>query len=142
MNDQVTPVPLTADNVPQDLPPLVRKALAYASGLEIGTLIIRLPDGRRFLAGGKAPGPDAELIVHDFAFAQRLIREGDIGIGEAYLAKEWDTPDLTAFLQIFAANHPMIERMGTATLNLGHAATSMRIMTSVIGSIRLGLTGR
>lgn len=111
MNDQVTPVPLTADNIPQDLPPLVRKALAYASGLEIGTLIIRLPDGRRFLAGGKAPGPDAELIVHDFAFAQRLIREGDIGIGEAYLAKEWDTPDLTAFLQIFAANHHMIERM-------------------------------
>ena len=111
MNDQATPVPLTLDNIPQDLPSLVRKSLAYATELEIGTLIIALPDGRRFIAGGKAPGPNAELIVHDFGFAQRLIREGDIGIGEAYLAKEWDTPDLTAFLQIFAANHHMIERM-------------------------------
>ena len=102
---------LTEANVPQDLPPLVRKALAYASQLQNGTLTITLPDGRRFLAGGKAPGPDAGLIVHDYGFANLLIREGDIGIGEAYLAKQWDTPDLTAFLQLFAANHHMIAQM-------------------------------
>ena len=103
--------PLTVDNVPGDLPSLVRKALVYASGLEVGSLTITLPDGRQFLAGGHAPGPNAALIVHDYGFAQRLIREGDIGIGEAYLAKEWDTPDLTAFLQLFAANHHMIAQM-------------------------------
>lgn len=109
--DRQTPMAITAQTVPQDLPPLVRKALAYASQIENGTLTIELPDGRRFIAGGRNAGPSAELIVRDYAFAQRLIREGDIGIGEAYLAKEWDTPDLTAFLQLFAANHHMIATM-------------------------------
>ena len=45
------------------------------------------------------------MKVHDFGFASRLLRGGDIGIAEAYLRGEWDTPDLTQFLYLFCVNH-------------------------------------
>jgi cyclopropane-fatty-acyl-phospholipid synthase len=33
---------------------------------------------------------------------------GDIGFAEAYIAGEWETPDLTAFLYIFCVNHEAV----------------------------------
>ena len=36
---------------------------------------------------------------------------GDIGIAEAYLNGEWDTPDLTQFLYLFCVNHDLIQAM-------------------------------
>ena len=44
-------------------------------------------------------------------FASRLINGGDIGIAEAYLAGDWDTPDLTQFLYLFCVNHDLIQAM-------------------------------
>ena len=36
---------------------------------------------------------------------------GDIGIAEAYLHGQWDTPDLTHFLYLFCVNHELIQSM-------------------------------
>lgn len=57
------------------------------------------------------PGPAAAMAIHDHAFAWRLLNGGDIGIAEAYLRREWDTPDLTQFLYIFCVNHDLIQAM-------------------------------
>lgn len=51
------------------------------------------------------------MRLHSYAFASRLINGGDIGIAEAYLNREWDTPDLTQFLYLFCVNHEMIQAM-------------------------------
>ena len=64
----------------------------------------------RFRFSGTQPGPAAEMTVHDLGFARRLLEGGDIGIGEAYLRGEWETPDLTHFLELFCANHDLIAR--------------------------------
>ncbi|WP_346294595.1 cyclopropane-fatty-acyl-phospholipid synthase family protein [Rhodopseudomonas sp. P1] len=107
-------VALTPDNVDDrvaDLPRLVRMALAFGARLQRGTLDVTLPDGRRFRLGGTEPGPAAEMRLHSYAFASRLINGGDIGIAEAYLNREWDTPDLTQFLYLFCVNHEMIQAM-------------------------------
>jgi cyclopropane-fatty-acyl-phospholipid synthase len=107
-------VALTPDNVDDrvaDLPRLVRMALAFGARLQRGTLDVTLPDGRRFRLGGAEPGPAAEMRLHSYAFASRLINGGDIGIAEAYLNREWDTPDLTQFLYLFCVNHEMIQAM-------------------------------
>lgn len=107
-------VALTPDNVDDrvaDLPRLVRMALAFGARLQRGTLDVTLPDGRRFRLGGSEPGPAAEMRLHSYAFASRLINGGDIGIAEAYLNREWDTPDLTQFLYLFCVNHEMIQAM-------------------------------
>ena len=94
----------------QDYPYSVRKVLELAGHLEHGTLEIVMPDGAAFAFGGKAPGPAAVMRVRDFAFARGLA-QGDIGIAEAYMRGEWDTPDLTAFLEVFCINQPVIARL-------------------------------
>src|ERR1700750_1065003 len=51
------------------------------------------------------------MTLYNSGFASRLLNGGDIGIAEAYLHGEWDTPDLTAFLYLFCVNHDLIQIM-------------------------------
>jgi len=91
------------------LPRALRLAFRLAAQLRRGRLEAILPDGRRFAFGGDEPGPTATMIVRNPAFASRLISGGDIGIAEAFLRGDWDTPDLTSFLYLFTINHELIE---------------------------------
>jgi cyclopropane-fatty-acyl-phospholipid synthase len=63
-------------------------------------LTVRWPDGRAWGAGGVgAP----EMTLHrPQAFFRRMGSGGLIGFGEAYMAGEWDSPDLTGLLTVFA----------------------------------------
>jgi cyclopropane-fatty-acyl-phospholipid synthase len=106
-----TPIVLDSSNVGTavpGLPRLAQIAFSYAARIRRGTLDVTLPDGRMIRFGGAEPGPAAVMIVHSYRFAWRLLKGGDIGIAEAYLRKEWDTPDLTQFLYIFCINHDLI----------------------------------
>jgi cyclopropane-fatty-acyl-phospholipid synthase len=111
MPELITVASDTVDILLPDLPRMVRLALGYGSKLQRGTLDVTLPDGRRVRLGGNAPGPAAAMNVHDFGFASRLLRGGDIGIAEAYLRGEWDTPDLTQFLYLFCVNQDWMQKM-------------------------------
>ncbi len=107
-------IKLTPGNVAETVtgvPRLVRFAFNFVAQLRRGTLDVTLPDGRIIRCGGLEPGPAAEMTIHNYDFAWRLARSGDIGIAEAYLRREWDTPDLTQFLYIFCVNHDLIQSM-------------------------------
>lgn len=111
-----TPVvlPVTPETIAaaaHGLPTATRQALRLATRIQHGELVIVLPDGRRLRFKGSEPGPRAELVVHDFSFAARLAGGGDLGFAEAYLRREWDTPDLARFLELFAVNYPVIETL-------------------------------
>ena len=109
-----TPISVTPDNIDDvlaELPRLARLALGFAARLRRGTLDITLLDGRVIRMGGLEPGPAAEMTLRSYSFAPRLINGGDIGIAEAYLDGEWDTPDLTQFLYVFCVNHDLIQTM-------------------------------
>ena len=101
--------PATAADLARGLPFAARQALAVAARIEVGSLTIHLPDGRSLLAEGSVPGPDAVMLVRDYGFAGRLLDGGDIGVAEAFLSGEWDTPDLTRFLELFCANRRLVE---------------------------------
>jgi len=111
MADAIPVTPDNIDNVLADLPRLARLALGFAARLKRGTLDITLLDGRVIRMGGLEPGPAAAMTLRSYAFAPRLINGGDIGIAEAYLNGEWDTPDLTQFLYVFCVNHDLIQTM-------------------------------
>jgi cyclopropane-fatty-acyl-phospholipid synthase len=93
------------------LPLSTRLAFAFAARLRRGTLEAILPDGRRFKFGGSEPGPAATMIIRDHAVARRFMGGGDIGLAEAYLRGEFETPDLTQFLYVFCINHEIIQDM-------------------------------
>jgi cyclopropane-fatty-acyl-phospholipid synthase len=107
-------IPLTKETVAAHtagLPYLVRKAFIFGCRIECGTLLVKLPDGRAFRFGGAKPGPHAEMVMHDYIFAKRMLTSGDIGIAESFLRGEWEATDLTVFLQLFCANHHLISAM-------------------------------
>ena len=108
MQSPIVIEPGNVGNAVPDLPRLVQIAFGFAARIRRGTLDVTLPDGRQLRFGGAEPGPAAQMIVNDYKFAWRLLRGGDIGIAEAYLRGEWDTPNLTEFLYIFCVNHDLV----------------------------------
>ncbi len=65
-------------------------------------LRVELPTGKVLGAGG----PDAPVMVvaRPHALWERLGTSGLVGFGEAYMAKDWDTPDLAGLLTVFAGS--------------------------------------
>ena len=78
--------------------------MRVASSVKDGRLDVELPDGSRRSFGGKRPGPAASLRVHDDAFFARLVRSGEMGLGESYMEGLWDVDDLTSFLMLGIEN--------------------------------------
>lgn len=92
----------------KDLPRYFAQVFAMASDMAHGRLDFVLPDGRHFRAEGRAPGPVAELHIHNPDIFARLIREGDLGFCEAYMDGWWSTPDLMAFMDLVHADNDEI----------------------------------
>jgi cyclopropane-fatty-acyl-phospholipid synthase len=76
-----------------------------------GRLTVTLPNGAsRQLVGAEA-GHAAILNIRDYRVAARVLRSGDIGFAEGYMAGEWDTPQLPVLLETLANNHDHIRRL-------------------------------
>lgn len=93
---------------------------AFRTALEIarrtwqsGSLTFVLPSGYEIRVQGREPGPHGKLIVHDFRFVGRVLAAADIGFGEGFMAGEWDTPDLSALLEVFTLNFDHLEQLVT-----------------------------
>ncbi len=91
---------LTSTKGQSGLPRYFAAAFAVSQRLANGRVDFVLPDGRRFRAEGRAPGPVAEIIVHDPDIFGRLIREGDPGFCDAYVEGGWSSPDLQAVMDL------------------------------------------
>ena len=86
------------------LPYFVRLLLPVTARLKWGSVAVTLPDGRRIEIESGGAGKHAELILNNYRCLWRLVRTGNLGFAEGYLAHEWDTPDLSALLEVFARN--------------------------------------
>lgn len=91
---------LTTTQGQSGLPRYFAHVFAMAQQMKCGRADFVLPDGRRFRAEGRSPGPVAELHIHNDDLFARLIREGDLGFCDAYLDVWWSTPDLQAFMDL------------------------------------------
>lgn len=81
-----------------------------------GRLTLHLPDGSRRQLIGLQPGRAAEMTIGDFRFAARVLRSGDIGFAEGYIAGDWDTPDLAVVLETLVDNYDQIRRLYDGSL--------------------------
>jgi len=112
-----------SDAVPADTPiwalPEVRRTPApfrlflrlAASNWAAGIFEIITPEGRKLTIRGRDPGPKGVLQVKDYRFVGRVLASGDIGFAEGYMADEWDTPNLSALLQVLSLNYDRIRRL-------------------------------
>jgi cyclopropane-fatty-acyl-phospholipid synthase len=74
-----------------------------------GRLELVTPAGERLEFAGAQPGPAARLELRDWEVCGQIVRSGDIGFAECWMAGRWNTPDLTALLTLAAVNHAALE---------------------------------
>jgi cyclopropane-fatty-acyl-phospholipid synthase len=82
---------------------LERRLLSIVGNtIRVGTLSVRTPDGRVERFVGRSDGPSAHVDLHDWRLLRRLTTTGAIGLADGYIAREYDSPDLAAFLELAA----------------------------------------
>ena len=82
---------------------LERRLLSIVGNtIRVGTLSVRTPDGRTERFVGRSDGPAAHVDLHDWRLLRRLTTTGAIGLADGYIAREYDSPDLSAFLELAA----------------------------------------
>jgi cyclopropane-fatty-acyl-phospholipid synthase len=85
-------------------PSLYQKLLLRAfKSLSLGRLHLHLP-GNETVVIGNGDGPQASLIVKNAAFFRKCVLFGNVGLGEAYVDGDWETPDLRAVIEWFVHN--------------------------------------
>jgi cyclopropane-fatty-acyl-phospholipid synthase len=84
-------------------PPALRLLLKLLARIRVGKLKLVAPDGSVFLFQGE-PGPEATVILRHVDTARRVMFGGDLGLAEAYMDGQWETPDLMAFLELGQRN--------------------------------------
>ena len=65
-----------------------------------GSLEVRFPDGRIQRAVGDGAGPAAVIRIHSANLFRRIATRGMTGVGESYVAGEWDADDLPAAIEL------------------------------------------
>ncbi|MBN8535322.1 MAG: class I SAM-dependent methyltransferase [Rhizobiales bacterium] len=89
------------------VPRASREVLRFVLGLSLGSVRITLPDGRIFMVDTGKPGPHAEIRVRNWRFARRVMFAGDVGLGDSYGDGDWDSPDVTEVVRLFAINEDL-----------------------------------
>jgi cyclopropane-fatty-acyl-phospholipid synthase len=74
-----------------------------------GSITFVAPGGEAFEFEGVEPGPDAHFHIHDWDVIERLVARGDIGLGEDFIARAWDTNDLETLIAFFLLNMEELE---------------------------------
>ena len=87
-----------------------RILLSLLSRLHCGRLQFIDPRGDCLVFHGPNPGPDASLKIHDWSVCADVIKSGDIGFAEAYVASKWQTNDLPALLELAVRNRDVLEQ--------------------------------
>ncbi len=77
---------------------------AVDRGLATGAIHATLPDGTRRVLGGRSPGFECEVILHDWRALVRLATGGSAGWYQAWAAGEWSSPDPVPLFALFMAN--------------------------------------
>jgi len=103
------PSTLPLSSATNGLPRNAGTLLALLDGISGGTLDLLLPDHSLY-SFGHPGGTSALLEVHDWAFFDRVVERGDVGLAESWLDGDWQTPDLAALLTLLAINRDRLAR--------------------------------
>ncbi len=86
------------------LKPLIWPITRLFDRIAAGQLRLQLA-GRSYLLESDRDGPQAKIhIRRPLRMARRLATKGHLGLGESWMAGDWDSPDPTALLHLLAVN--------------------------------------
>ncbi|MFT5438945.1 MAG: cyclopropane-fatty-acyl-phospholipid synthase [Alphaproteobacteria bacterium] len=99
-------------------------------GLEAGSIMFIMPDGRELHCRGQREGADAVMRFHSYAGIFRLCFGGYIGLGEGYVAGDWSTPSLRTVFQFGLANQESLEKRLSGKVAVRLLSKVLRIVHS------------
>ncbi len=76
--------------------------LSTCERLRDGQLTLRTPEGERYQFGHS--GPEAEMIIRDWAAVSAMAAHGQVGLGETYVQGLWDTPSIEGLMSVAMNN--------------------------------------
>lgn len=88
----------------------MKLADSWARACTIGQVTVDYPNGVTTTYTGTEPGPSARISVHNGRAVWRMLRRGDLGLAEGYMAGDWSTPDLTAVLDFGLRNETALAK--------------------------------
>ena len=91
------------------LPASARPLLRLLERLDGGSLELSLPDGSCRIFAGAGPR-HAAMDIRDWALFDAVLARGDIGLAEAWLDGQWESPDPAALLTLLAENRDALAR--------------------------------
>lgn len=103
-----------------------RIILSMLAKMDRGTLFLTLPDGATIRMGSGEEYLVANIHVKDNYFFKRCLLYGDIGFGEAYVAGEWDTDNITNVIKWFLLN-----------VNNAPSVSGSNVKTGIVNVLRL-----
>jgi cyclopropane-fatty-acyl-phospholipid synthase len=97
--------------MPSDAPAAGRTCLKLLQKLQHGLLTVQLPDGsmQRFGKPDAAEHLHASMHIHRWSVCSAVLKSGDIGFAESYIAGDWTTPHLADLLRVIVANRREVE---------------------------------
>ncbi len=107
----MNPNEATAQRFSVEVPASGRLLLSLLAKLHQGRLDLGAPGGQVFSFAGELPGPAATIQLRDWKVIGDVMRSGDVAFAKAYLDGRWQTPDLTALLELVAVNRGVLERL-------------------------------
>ncbi len=110
----------------QPLP--IRLLLKLLSRIRLGHLKLVAPNGQAFHFRGSKPGPEGTIVIRDAAAVRRTLFGGDLGLAEAYMDGQWETPDLMAFLELGLLN--------LQSFSVGTPSRLRRMFDSLVHALR------
>jgi cyclopropane-fatty-acyl-phospholipid synthase len=103
-------------SLPTSAPAAARAVFRMLQALRIGSLDVQLPDGSQAHFGQRATDggptqPRAALRLNNWNVCSAVLKSGDIGFAESWIAGDWQSPDLVDLLTLFIANRDAIEQV-------------------------------
>jgi cyclopropane-fatty-acyl-phospholipid synthase len=138
------PIPMSLMTIKRNPPSILERRCQdivshLLSRMREGALHVQMPDGGSHVFGDQRLLPGAAITVHDYGFFRRLAFGGEVGLGESYMAGEWESPAVADVLKVLITNQDAIRNgsmlltLATRTLdNLRHFARE----NSLFGSRR------
>lgn len=89
---------------------LIRPLQNLLSQVAYGDIAIVLPNGETLRHQSANAGPSAKLVIRRWRTVCRLLIGGELAFADAYIAGDWWTPNLLAFLEFGACNDTTMQR--------------------------------
>ncbi len=109
-------------------PLTLRLLFKLLSRIRVGHLKLVAPDGNAFHFQGEEAGPEAVIFIRHLDAVRRTLFGGDLGLAEAYMDGQWETPDLMAFLELGQRNMRAFE--------VDRPGLFKRLMDSLVHTLR------